>query len=579
MMNAVLMLLLFVTIPVIHSLGSTTSNVWQRSATTVTCLIRAAILIERKSSLWPSQLILHSISPRFNDDGVENDDSHVLDFLEDDLVTYTDRNQSVPFDYTSTRFKHNKLKSSLSSSDEHDLIAEEESASISDEEETIPYPKGTPEGFYIIKEYTVPSAGFSSLGDDVSNAMGITREEISRLDICSTNLTLPVALMLLDSEEYPSLSRARKACRKGYITIRNTRQHSQTETDDMLIRGRVGDRVFPGDIIGRQVRMHGGFYPSQVISKPPFDLPVIYQDDHFAIVNKPAGVVVYTSRNQGNGIMSIRSALPFVLMPPKRGVLSIIRRPASVHRLDKPTSGLLLVAKTKPAMVHLTRQFVERKIKKSYSAIINGIPDEPLETRLSSREAFEMGADVDPTSDVHWQVIDYTLEEKSATTLWRPVKYASSLVANDGTLTQVEMKLLTGRYHQLRRHFAWTKDCPLVGDKVYDGGGDAMKLRGRGLFLCSHRVVLDHPYYNTPEGREEWDATVDEEKKYAGGMIHLDETSNLVKVSCEIELPKKFSSLMKWEEERANKLGDCSFISSNHDNDNDIYDDVNDFEE
>ena len=66
----------------------------------------------------------------------------------------------------------------------------------------------------------------------------------------------------------------------------------------------------------------------------------------------------------------------------------------SVHRLDKPTAGLLLIAKTKPAMVDITRQFVERRVKKTYTAILNGIPDEPMESRLSTVDAHELGVDV-----------------------------------------------------------------------------------------------------------------------------------------------------------------------------------------
>jgi len=91
------------------------------------------------------------------------------------------------------------------------------------------------------------------------------------------------------------------------------------------------------------VRMGGGFYPSLNYLKPPFALPVVYEDDHFAIVNKPAGVVVYSHKNGGHGRNTVRSALPYVLTPPKRGTVAIIRRPAACHRLDKPTSGLVRV--------------------------------------------------------------------------------------------------------------------------------------------------------------------------------------------------------------------------------------------
>ena len=87
------------------------------------------------------------------------------------------------------------------------------------------FPKGQPEGYYVTKQYSVPEKGFENLvttntgGSSSSNsssegqAVGITQEEVDRLGISGTNITLPIALMLLDGEMYPSLSRARKACR------------------------------------------------------------------------------------------------------------------------------------------------------------------------------------------------------------------------------------------------------------------------------------------------------------------------------------------------------------------------------
>jgi tRNA pseudouridine65 synthase/23S rRNA pseudouridine1911/1915/1917 synthase len=181
-------------------------------------------------------------------------------------------------------------------------------------------------------------------------------------------------------------------------------------------------------------------------AKPHIDLPVIYEDDHFAAVNKPAGFVVH-----GKGV-SIRAALPFCLTPPRKGTWAVIRRPIGVHRLDKPTSGILLCAKTRPAMVELARQFSHRVVKKTYLAIINGIPLESTETSISSRQAFEMGVDVDPNNSATWQVIDHPLDGKSSVTVWRKLRRVESLKATDGNLTLVELKPKTGRFHQLRRH-------------------------------------------------------------------------------------------------------------------------------
>lgn len=110
-------------------------------------------------------------------------------------------------------------------------------------------------------------------------------------------------------------------------------------------------------------------------------------------------------------------------------------------------------------MVDLSRQFVERKVKKTYTAIVNGIPDEPIESRITGTEARAMGVDIplyEETNSVsqtdNWQLIDVPLDGKSAVTVWRAVQYAKSLKADQGILTMVELKPKTGRFHQLRRH-------------------------------------------------------------------------------------------------------------------------------
>ena len=108
---------------------------------------------------------------------------------------------------------------------------------------------------------------------------------------------------------------------------------------------------------------------------------------------------------------------------------------------------------------------------------------------------------------------------------------------------------------------AWNRECPIIGDKEYDGGADAMDLRGRGLFLCSNKVTLDHPYYNTKVGRKEWDNLPDGEK-WADGRIRLSREGShdgggkgTVQVVAEINLPGKFDSFLRSEEERAEKFG------------------------
>ena len=228
---------------------------------------------------------------------------------------------------------------------EADLIQQQ----VVDDFETLPV--GVPDSFRVVKQYTTPLE-FTWTGGHDGLAVDLDASDVQRLALEPHNVTLPVALMLLDPDEYPSFSRARKACRKGNILIHRgpllpLRQPGDNHPDDnnatlfdatRCHKGRVGDRVFPGDVIGKQVRMGSGYFPVLGYQKPPFELPVVYEDDHMALVNKPAGVVVYSQKQGGHGVMTVRAALPFVLTPPQRGTYSVMRRPASVHRLDKPTS-------------------------------------------------------------------------------------------------------------------------------------------------------------------------------------------------------------------------------------------------
>jgi hypothetical protein len=263
------------------------------------------------------------------------------------------------------------LEEEIFQGDEDDMTSDEEDDATSDQDEEdatsnqndiSSLPEGVPKGFFVVQQY--------ALAEDAPidwTSLDLKEGDADRLDLTPQNVSLPIALMILDPVMYQSVSRARKSCRKGAILIHRGPLSIDEKTGlatafdaAKCIRGRVGDRVFPGDVIGMQVRMGGGQYSNVNNKKPPFDLPIVYEDDYFALVNKPAGVVVYSHKNGGHGIMTVRAALPFALTPPKLGTYSIIRRPVSVHRLDKPTSGILCIAKTKPAMVDLSRQFRER---------------------------------------------------------------------------------------------------------------------------------------------------------------------------------------------------------------------------
>lgn len=291
---------------------------------------------------------------------------------------------------------------------------------------------------------------------------------------------VPAALQRFEPNLYPSASRARKALRKGEILV-NRRV------------ARCGERVELADLVERQQRFQQGYVPRD---GAPFSVPVVYEDDYFAVVVKPSGVTTYSH----GGRLNMRSAVPFFLKPPNM-TESCLRRPQPVHRLDKATSGLLLVAKTKLALSGLAEAFERRRIRKTYEAVVvgevrgPGVIDAPVVMEGVLRDA----------------CTDYSVRAVSP-----------SLKA--GTLSHLVLRPRTGRTHQLRRHCAHELKCPIVGDTRYDGGGEAaLQMRGRGLFLCATALSFDHPI--------------------SGDSLNF-----------EIPSPPKFASLLDHEAQRALKF-------------------------
>lgn len=413
---------------------------------------------------------------------------------------------------------------------------------------------GFRDGYIITKVYRVPQEGFPSL----SNVFEPGDQERLHLEV--KNVTLPAALMLLDPEKYPTQSRARKAIRRRAICICRNSSSDAVYYDSSKINkfdelGKVLARIYPRDQIGFQQRRGNDYYAVQGVpyKLPAFDVPVLYEDDHMAIVNKPAGIVSYRAEGGrgggargGHGRDTLLSALPSVLTPSNIQVSDEnypLKRPQPVHRLDRPTSGLVVVAKTKAAAVHLSEQFELRMAEKTYVAILDGFPQQPKSDSVTTQDG--------------WNVIDYDLEDKSsgrdksAITQWRVLQTVKSLHGKSGVLTLVEMKPRTGRFHQLRRHMAWVCKSPIVGDSTYEC---SLRLRKRGLFLCSNEIMIDHPYYNTPAGREKWIRMKEDNRNLAEGYLDEDQETGRVTVKVRIDLPDKFDSFLKHEDARANKF-------------------------
>ena len=180
-------------------------------------------------------------------------------------------------------------------------------------------------------------------------------------------------------------------------------------------------------------------------------LPIVYEDEHLLVVDKPAGLVVHPAAGNRDG------TLVNALLHHCGGSLSGIggvARPGIVHRIDKDTSGLLVVAKHDKAHEGLARQFAAHSIDRRYMAIVSGVPrqaegtvDAPLARSQQNRKKIAIVA---------------AGKGKRAVTHWKRLQ-----LLNDAALVQCSLE--TGRTHQVRVHMA-SIGHPLVGDPVYGRG-------------------------------------------------------------------------------------------------------------
>ena len=203
------------------------------------------------------------------------------------------------------------------------------------------------------------------------------------------------------------------------------------------------------------------------------DIPIafVYEDEHLAVVMKPAGLVVHPGHGARRGTLVHALLGRGVPLAPAGGP----ERPGIVHRLDKDTSGLLLIAKTDAAHRGLQTMFARREIAKTYLALVWGRPQPP-----AGRIDDAIGRSRrDPT-----KMTVRAPHSREATTIYRTIQSLPGA-------TLLEIDLVTGRTHQIRVHFA-ARRHPVVGDTRY-GGAPWKALRDperRALFASFQRLAL-----------------------------------------------------------------------------------------
>jgi len=230
----------------------------------------------------------------------------------------------------------------------------------------------------------------------------------------------------------------KKAINKGLITINN-----EIAT--------TANYIQEGDLIVLHIKKN------ELKNTPlKVSLLVRYEDEHLAIINKPAGIIV-----SGNKHRTIVNALSYNLK--RSGQKDVLINPLPVHRLDFPTSGLLMIAKTNFSVIALSDLFATKKITKTYHAV--SIGSMKTEGKIES-----------------------TIDGKKASTYYQVLKSIKS--TNYEFLNLVRLLPETGRRHQIRLHLSRIGN-PILGDTTYGIKGKI--LSGKGLYLHATSLEFEHP--------------------------------------------------------------------------------------
>ncbi len=316
----------------------------------------------------------------------------------------------------------------------------------------------------------------------------------------SVSVTLPSAVRSCWPDLFPTMSSAKKSIRKGIFFVRK-----KTTT-----KGKCDTQVAVGDTIVRKLpnqesrfRTRGPSTEEIIARALGGKLRIAYLDEHVAVVIKPHGMPVHkvhgnevrdddddedggdggdgdaivdkTSENakQKSKVVSMHELLLHCLPSPKNGV-DVLRRPAAIHRLDLPTYGLLVIARTRPSARFLSKAFEERSLYKRYRALVHGhvhgdINDKAPTKGTGTLVKLPIGGKecISEYFIVQKLVVDgggvLTVPQEKPTTT-QPM-----------FLTLVDLVLHTGRKHQLRKHMA-SLGHPIVGDTRYGKANDDQDL-------------------------------------------------------------------------------------------------------
>ncbi|MDY0253369.1 MAG: RluA family pseudouridine synthase [Tenuifilaceae bacterium] len=258
----------------------------------------------------------------------------------------------------------------------------------------------------------------------------------------------------IDVDKGQGLVRVDKFITSKLESISRSRVQLAADAGNILVNGsavKSSYKVKPLDSISIVMA-----YPPREVEIIPQDIPIniVYEDDDLVVVNKEAGMVVHPGHGNYSG--TLVNALMYHLRDVplfKSGDV----RPGLVHRIDKNTSGILVIAKTELAMNHLARQFFERTTKRRYVALVWGDMEEDEGT-------VDAHIGRSPRDRMKMHVFPEGNDGKHAITHWKVIERL-------GYVTLVECRLETGRTHQIRVHMEYIRH-PIFNDDRY--GGDSI---------------------------------------------------------------------------------------------------------